>query len=40
MTRLSGPRDPDRLVKRIVDILPVTDAGITLISSQLNPRYS
>ncbi len=29
----------DRLVKRIVDVMPVTAAGVTLISSELAPRY-
>jgi len=29
----------DRLVKRIVDVLPVTAAGVTLISADLDPRY-
>lgn len=29
----------DRLVKRIVDVLPVTGAGVTLISTDLKPRY-
>jgi diguanylate cyclase (GGDEF)-like protein len=29
----------DRLVKRIVDVLPVTGAGVTLISTDLDPRY-
>jgi diguanylate cyclase (GGDEF)-like protein len=29
----------DRLVKRIVDIMPITAAGVTLISSDLDPRY-
>jgi diguanylate cyclase (GGDEF)-like protein len=29
----------DRLVKRIVDVLPVTGAGVTLISADLVPRY-
>jgi diguanylate cyclase (GGDEF)-like protein len=29
----------DRLVKRIVDVLPVTGAGVTLISADLDPRY-
>src|SRR5665213_2874871 len=29
----------DRLVKRIVDVLPVTGAGVTLISADLHPRY-
>jgi diguanylate cyclase (GGDEF)-like protein len=29
----------DRLVKRIVDIMPVAGAGVTLISSELVPRY-
>ena len=27
----------DRLVKRIVDVMPVTAAGVTLISSELAP---
>ena len=29
----------DRLVTRIVDVLPISSAGITLISPGLNPRY-
>jgi diguanylate cyclase (GGDEF)-like protein len=29
----------DRLVKRIVDVMPVTAAGVTLISAELEPRY-
>jgi diguanylate cyclase (GGDEF)-like protein len=29
----------DHLVKRIVDIMPVTGAGVTLISPGLDPRY-
>jgi diguanylate cyclase (GGDEF)-like protein len=29
----------DRLVKRIVGVLPVTGAGVTLISADLEPRY-
>ena len=29
----------DHLVLRIVDILPVTAAGVTLISPGLHPRY-
>src|ERR1700733_6126210 len=29
----------DHLVKRIVDIMPVTAAGVTLISPGLQPRY-
>jgi diguanylate cyclase (GGDEF)-like protein len=29
----------DHLVKRIVDIMPVTGAGVTLIAEDLNPRY-
>jgi diguanylate cyclase (GGDEF)-like protein len=29
----------DHLVKRIVDIMPVTGAGVTLISAGLQPRY-
>ncbi len=29
----------DQLVKRIVDVLPVTAAGVTLIAPDLNPRY-
>jgi diguanylate cyclase (GGDEF)-like protein len=29
----------DRLVKRIVDVMPVTAAGVTLISAELDPRY-
>jgi diguanylate cyclase (GGDEF)-like protein len=29
----------DRLVKRIVEIMPVTAAGVTLISPGLDPRY-
>ena len=29
----------DHLVKRIVEILPVTGAGVTLISPTLHPRY-
>jgi diguanylate cyclase (GGDEF)-like protein len=29
----------DRLVKRIVDVMPVTGAGVTLISAELDPRY-
>jgi diguanylate cyclase (GGDEF)-like protein len=29
----------DRLVERIVDILPITGAGVTLISPGTNPRY-
>ena len=29
----------DHLVKRIVDIMPITAAGVTLISSGLEPRY-
>ena len=29
----------DRLVKRIVDVMPVTGAGVTLISAELAPRY-
>jgi diguanylate cyclase (GGDEF)-like protein len=28
-----------RLVKRIVDVMPVTAAGVTLISAELEPRY-
>jgi diguanylate cyclase (GGDEF)-like protein len=29
----------DHLVKRIVDVLPVTAAGVTLITPELSPRY-
>jgi len=29
----------DRLVKRIVDVMPVTAAGVTLISAELDPRH-
>ena len=29
----------DHLVKRIVDILPITAAGVTLIAPGLEPRY-
>src|ERR1700691_142059 len=29
----------DHLVKRIVDIMPVSAAGVTLISAGLQPRY-
>jgi diguanylate cyclase (GGDEF)-like protein len=29
----------DHLVKRIVDILPITGAGVTLITPDLHPRY-
>jgi diguanylate cyclase (GGDEF)-like protein len=29
----------DHLIKRIVEILPVSSAGVTLISSELAPRY-
>jgi diguanylate cyclase (GGDEF)-like protein len=29
----------DRLVSRVVDIMPVTGAGVTLIAADLNPRY-
>jgi diguanylate cyclase (GGDEF)-like protein len=29
----------DHLVKRIVDILPITAAGVTLIEADLDPRY-
>jgi len=29
----------DHLVKRIVDILPITAAGVTLIGAELEPRY-
>jgi diguanylate cyclase (GGDEF)-like protein len=29
----------DRLVKRIVDVMPITGAGVTLISAELDPRY-
>jgi diguanylate cyclase (GGDEF)-like protein len=29
----------DHLVKRIVEVLPVTSAGVTLISDSLSPRY-
>ena len=29
----------DHLVKRIVDIMPITGAGVTLISESLSPRY-
>ena len=29
----------DHLVKRIVDILPITAAGVTLISAETDPRY-
>jgi diguanylate cyclase (GGDEF)-like protein len=29
----------DHLVKRIVDVMPITAAGVTLISSELEPRY-
>src|SRR6202020_1837180 len=29
----------DQLVRRIVDILPVTAAGVTLIAPGLEPRY-
>jgi GAF domain-containing protein len=29
----------DRLVERIVDIMPVAGAGVTLITPQLRPRY-
>jgi diguanylate cyclase (GGDEF)-like protein len=29
----------DHLVGRIVDVLPITAAGVTLISSELDPRY-
>jgi len=29
----------DHLVKRIVDIMPITAAGVTMISADLDPRY-
>src|ERR1700722_12932935 len=29
----------DQLVKRIVEVLPITSAGVTLISPNRNPRY-
>jgi diguanylate cyclase (GGDEF)-like protein len=29
----------DHLVKRIVDIMPITAAGVTMINSELDPRY-
>ncbi len=29
----------DHLVKRIVDVMPITAAGVTLISTELEPRY-
>src|SRR4029077_12424068 len=29
----------DHLVKRIVDVLPITGAGVTLISPNVDPRY-
>jgi hypothetical protein len=29
----------DRLVERIVDVLPITAAGVTLISPDSEPRY-
>jgi hypothetical protein len=29
----------DRLVERIVDIMPVAGAGVTLITPQLRPRH-
>src|ERR1700687_3235980 len=29
----------DHLVKRIVDVLPITAAGVTLISPGVDPRY-
>ena len=29
----------DHLVKRIVEIMPITAAGVTLISQALDPRY-
>src|SRR5688500_14343099 len=29
----------DHLVERIVDVLPITGAGVTLISPGSNPRY-
>jgi diguanylate cyclase (GGDEF)-like protein len=29
----------DHLVKRIVDVIPITAAGVTLISAELEPRY-
>ena len=29
----------DHLVKRIVDVMPITAAGVTLISPGLDPRY-
>jgi len=29
----------DRLVERIVDIMPITGAGVTLISASLDPQY-
>src|SRR3984957_15700373 len=29
----------DHLVKRIVDVLPITAAGVTLIAPGLEPRY-
>src|SRR5258708_36937871 len=29
----------DHLVKRIVDVLPITSAGVTLISADTGPRY-
>ncbi|MEY2552604.1 MAG: hypothetical protein QOC57_464, partial [Ilumatobacteraceae bacterium] len=29
----------DHLIRRIVEVLPVSSAGVTLISSELSPRY-
>ena len=29
----------DHLVKRIVDIMPITAAGVTMIDADLDPRY-
>src|SRR5580658_9630155 len=29
----------DRLVERIVEVLPITSAGVTLISASAQPRY-
>src|SRR5664279_3845727 len=29
----------DHLVKRIVDIMPITAAGVTMIAADLEPRY-
>src|SRR5258708_32220535 len=39
LTAFPIPRILDRLVRRIVDILPVTAAGVSLISPGKDPHY-